>query len=98
MIWNRLFAEFEPHLAGRTCNFIDDVGEHNVLIVRCDTQFLPLGVLTKANVVARKWMWHTEITWKQRNERRVLVMVDSNVIQLPQCVESFAIFEYQTGR
>lgn len=46
------------HLSTRSRNLIDDVGEHNILIVVLHANLLPLNVLSQSNVVAEERMRH----------------------------------------
>ena len=44
------------YLSISPCDFVDDVGKHDILVVCVGAQFLPLRVLAESNVVSEKWV------------------------------------------
>lgn len=46
------------NLSTRSSNFVDNISEHNILIVVFHANLLPLNILPQANVISDKRMWH----------------------------------------
>lgn len=53
--------DMKNYLSTAACNFINYIGENNVLIISFHTQFSPLEVLAQPYIVTKKRMRYTEI-------------------------------------